>query len=120
MTPWPSGAPTTYHLMNFNDLLSSFITLWSCMVVNNWMEIVDLMCFVRNNNSYRFYFFMFYYCSVIIGVNLFVAFVLDMYGAVERLENEKLETIQMIEEEMESGKGAATKAERLEADLEEK
>ena len=48
----------------------------------------------------RIYFIAFYYFSVIIGVNLFVAFVLDMYSAVERLENEKLETIDMIEAEL--------------------
>merc|ERR1719263_915318 len=27
--------PNTYHLMNFNDLLSSFCTLFALMVVNN-------------------------------------------------------------------------------------
>mmetsp|Transcript_25701 Transcript_25701/g.39518 ORF Transcript_25701/g.39518 Transcript_25701/m.39518 type:complete len:126 (-) Transcript_25701:312-689(-) len=29
--------PTTYFLDNFNDLLSSFVTLFTLMVVNNWM-----------------------------------------------------------------------------------
>lgn len=94
LDPWPDCAPPTYHLMNFNDLLSSFITLWALMVVNNWYEIVDLMCTVKGGNTYyRLFFYLFYYASVIIGVNLFVAFVLDMYGAVERLEDEKSEAI---------------------------
>jgi hypothetical protein len=29
--------PDNYHLDNFNDLLSSFVTLFTLMVVNNWM-----------------------------------------------------------------------------------
>ena len=32
-----ASIPTTYYLDNFNDLFSSFVTLFSLMVVNNWM-----------------------------------------------------------------------------------
>jgi len=32
-----SSIPDNYHLMNFNDMLSAFITLFALMVVNNWM-----------------------------------------------------------------------------------
>ena len=31
-----SGIPASYYLNNFNDLLSSYVTLFSLMVVNNW------------------------------------------------------------------------------------
>ena len=29
--------PVTYYLDNFNDMFSSFVTLFTLMVVNNWM-----------------------------------------------------------------------------------
>lgn len=32
-----SSIPDTYHLCNFNDLFSSLVTLFTLMVVNNWM-----------------------------------------------------------------------------------
>ena len=35
-----SGIPDDYHLMNFNDLVSSFVTLFALMIVNNWMVLV--------------------------------------------------------------------------------
>ena len=53
-----------------------------------------------NNGLYRIFFVTFYYFSVIIGVNLFVAFVLDMYSSVERLDKERAETLKMLEAEI--------------------
>ena len=64
-----STIPDTYHLDNFNDLLSSFVTLFTLMVVNNWMVQVQLYCEVMGSNSYRIYFGLFFYFSVIIGIN---------------------------------------------------
>lgn len=37
-----SGIPDTYHLMNFNDMCSSYMTLFALMVVNNWMVITQM------------------------------------------------------------------------------
>lgn len=105
--------------MNFNDLISSFVTLWALMVVNNWMVIVQMMCAVKDyDDTYRLYFIFFYYFSVVIGVNLFVAFVLDMYSAVERLEDEKYDTLEMIEKELKDAPDE--KVEKLNKDLDEK
>ena len=96
-----SGLPSTYHLVNFNCLFSSMVTLFTLMVVNNWMVTVSMYVYVMNSNTnYRFFFISFYYNSVIIGVNLFVAFVLDMYASVERLDNEKMKTLELLEEEI--------------------
>ena len=41
--------PQNYYLLNFNDLISSYITLLSLMVVNNWMVIVDLYVLLMGN-----------------------------------------------------------------------
>ena len=79
--------PSTYHLDNFNDFFSSLITLFTLMVVNNWYVQVEMFVLVcAGNKWYRYYFIAFWYFSVIIGINIFVAFALDMYASVERLD----------------------------------
>ena len=93
--------PDNYHLLNFNDIISANVTLWALLFENNWNLLVDMFCGIRGYDpSYRYYFVLFWYFSAIIGVNLFVAFVLDMYASVERLEDEKEKTINMITTEM--------------------
>jgi hypothetical protein len=82
--------PPTYYLDNFNDLLSSFVTLFTLMVVNNWMVQVDMYVTVMGSKYYRFYFGIFFYFSVIIGINIVVAFTLDMYSSVERLDQDRI------------------------------
>ena len=78
------------------------ITLWALMIINNWYLIVDLCCAVKGyDNTYRLYFVLFYYFSAIIGMNLFIALVMDMYVSVERLEDEKMAVIEMIKDEVE-------------------
>lgn len=91
--------PTTYHLDNFNDFFSGLITLFTLMVVNNWYVQVQMFVLVQNNNLwYRFYFIAFWYFSVIIGINIFVAFALDMYASVERLDQERLKSLLNMEQ----------------------
>lgn len=46
-----------------------------------------------DENWVRAYFILFYYFSVVIGINLVVAYVLDMYDSIERLNNERLQTL---------------------------
>ena len=38
---------------------------------------------------YRYFFIVFYYYGVIIGLNIIIAFAIDMYSAVQRLEDQK-------------------------------
>lgn len=37
-----SSIPDNYFLMNFNDLMSSLVTLFALIVVNNWYVIVAM------------------------------------------------------------------------------
>lgn len=84
------GIPQLYILCNFNDLLMSFVTLFALVVVNNWQIIVQMCVAVRGGETdYRLYFIIFYYLCVILGVNMFVAFAIDMYCAVTRLDQQK-------------------------------
>ena len=87
--------------MNFNDLLSSFCTLFALMVVNNWMVITAMYVETMNNAWYEVYFGLFYYFSVVIGINIVVAFAIDMYSSVERLDHERTRTLDILQEELE-------------------
>ena len=104
-----NSVPATYHLDNFNDFVSSMVTLFTLMVVNNWMVQVSQFVYVTrdeyNENLVRFYFILFYYFSVVIGINLVVAYVLDMYDSIERLNSERLQTLIDMEKKIEEMQG---------------
>jgi hypothetical protein len=69
--------------MNFNDLISCYITLFVLIVVNNWYVIVAMCVDIKSGATiYRYYFVIFYYFGVIIGLNIIIAFAIDMYAAV--------------------------------------
>ena len=57
------------------------------IVVNNWFVIVAMYVDVMGSKAYRFYFVVFYYFGVIIGLNIIIAFAIDMYSAVQRLDD---------------------------------
>ena len=73
-------------MMNFNDVMSGFITLFALMVVNNWYVIVLMYSDVTQSVYDRFFFLIFYYFGVIIGLNIVIAFAIDMYSAVLRMD----------------------------------
>ncbi len=57
------------------------------MIVNNWYTVVQQFVDVLNGSTlYRIYFIVFYYFGVVISLNIVVAFAIDMYAAVRRLE----------------------------------
>ena len=79
------------------------------MVVNNWMVQVSQFIVVMsyedvNENLVRLYFIAFFQLSVVIGINLVIAYVLDMYGSTERLDEERHNTLQILEKEMTGNK----------------
>lgn len=85
-----SSIPDNYYLINFNDLMSSYVTLFILIVVNNWYVIVQMCVDIKGGNAYyRYFFVIFYYFGVIIGLNIIIAFAIDMYAAVQRLEEQK-------------------------------
>ena len=53
-----------------------------------------------NENLVRVYFILFFYFSVVIGINLVVAYVLDMYDSIERLNNDRKKTLELMNEQM--------------------
>ena len=63
------------------------------MVINNWMVTVQMYVDVIDNTYVRIYFIAFYYLSVVIALNVVVAFTLDMYASVERIVNNRDEAV---------------------------
>jgi len=78
--------PSYYHLNNFNDFASSMLTLFSLMVVNNWMLIAQMYVSVLGSRYYRWFFGLHFLFTVIIGMSIIIAFTLDVYSSVDRLD----------------------------------
>ena len=58
------------------------------MVVNNWFVIVDVIVNATGSEYYKIFFIFFYVLSVILIINIIVAFVIDIYSSVEDLNAE--------------------------------
>lgn len=71
------------------------------MIVNNWLDIVAVYVDVYETTQVRWFFFVFYYFSVIIGINIVVAFSIDMYDSVARLDEERQNTVENLRLELE-------------------
>ncbi|GMH87273.1 hypothetical protein TL16_g10804 [Triparma laevis f. inornata] len=69
-----------YFPNNFNDFLSSFVTLFELMVVNNWIVICDGFTAVTSEYA-RFYFVAFHVVGVCVVNNLVVSVILDCFMA---------------------------------------
>ena len=92
-------------MQSFNDMISALVTLFSIMVVNNWFIIVDMYVAQKGNDAiysilYRSYFYIFYYLSVLIALNILVAYTIDMYASVERLDEEREKTLALVYKDM--------------------
>lgn len=80
-----SEAPAFWYLLNFNDFGGSFITLFHQMIINNWFVTVNMYSEVMGPKSkfwVRTYFIFFWICIVLIQLNIVIAIVLEIFGAV--------------------------------------
>ena len=82
--------------MNFNDLTSSWITLYTLIIVNNWFVIVDMYVDVAGTELVRLYFIIFYYFGVMVGINIVIAFAIDMFGAVTRMSQDYQKNMDLL------------------------
>ena len=80
------SVPDLYVYCNFNDLASAFLTLFELMVINNWQVIVEMYISISGSMNTLFFFISLYYLSVVIGLNIVIAFAIDMYNSIERLD----------------------------------
>ena len=76
-------------MINFNDFVSSLITLFHLMVVNNWYNTTNMLCDVVGNRWPRVYTFSFIVITVWIMLSLVISFVLEIHSTVsEDVERE--------------------------------
>jgi two pore calcium channel protein 3 len=67
-----------YCKVNFNNIMMAFMSLFTLMVVNNWHVLTD--GFVRVTSKWaRLYFFSFHLVVVILVLNIFTAFILEVF-----------------------------------------
>ena len=94
------GIPNNlYYLINFNDLGSAIVTLYTFMIINNWPAITDMMCGASGQSWPRVYFMIFYVFVQWIILNIVIAMMLDIFTSVSvemDKEFEKLENIQTL------------------------
>lgn len=63
---------------NFNDLVSSMVTLFELMVVNQWHVLTEGHVLVTSRVA-RIFFFVFHFLCVIVVLNIFSAFVIEAF-----------------------------------------
>ena len=65
--------PNSYIDMNFNDLVNSFITLFSLMAGNNWLVIEEV--FIKRNGKFltRLFLLSFWFFSVMVILNILIS-----------------------------------------------
>mmetsp|Transcript_109276 Transcript_109276/g.151220 ORF Transcript_109276/g.151220 Transcript_109276/m.151220 type:complete len:134 (+) Transcript_109276:2036-2437(+) len=83
--------PDLYYLMNFNDFMSSLVTLFHIMVVNNWFITCDMYTLVTNRNLARVYFITFWLLSVLIAFNIVISFIIETYLSVQEITEKEFE-----------------------------
>eukprot|EP00041_Stephanoeca_diplocostata_P023758 m.590198 g.590198 ORF g.590198 m.590198 type:complete len:927 (-) comp22376_c0_seq10:1032-3812(-) len=70
-----------YQEMNFNDVWSSYVTLFTLMVVNDWNNTMGGHAVMATTWS-RAFFMLFYVFTVLIVVNVILSYVLEMFQVV--------------------------------------
>lgn len=75
--------------MNFNDFGASIVTLFHIMIVNNWYLTCNMYCIVVGNNWPRVYFISFWFFTVLVLLNLVIAFVIEVYDSVSKESEEE-------------------------------
>uniref|UniRef100_A0A667YLW4 Voltage-dependent calcium channel protein TPC1 n=1 Tax=Myripristis murdjan TaxID=586833 RepID=A0A667YLW4_9TELE len=102
-----------YYLNNFNNILSSFVTLFELTVVNNWYITMEGVTSMTTHWS-RLYFMTFYIVTMVV-MTIIVAFILDAFvfrmnysrKNREPLENPEGETV-LFETEVSRDEALAT------------
>ncbi|XP_065830706.1 two pore calcium channel protein 1-like [Oscarella lobularis] len=84
-----STADGLYYMNNFDNLINSYVTLFELMIINNWhvtmQGTVDAVHIFRPHlyaDIVRIFFILFYMVTVVVVINVVVAFIL---GAFESL-----------------------------------
>ncbi|XP_010732007.1 two pore calcium channel protein 1 isoform X2 [Larimichthys crocea] len=86
-----------YYLNNFNNILSSFVTLFELTVVNNWYITMEGVTSMTTHWS-RLYFMTFYIVTMVV-MTIIVAFILDAFVFRMNYSRKNREPVENPEEE---------------------
>ncbi|TKS78783.1 Two pore calcium channel protein 1 [Collichthys lucidus] len=86
-----------YYLNNFNNILSSFVTLFELTVVNNWYITMEGVTSMTSHWS-RLYFMTFYIVTMVV-MTIIVAFILDAFVFRMNYSRKNREPVENPEEE---------------------
>ncbi|KAK6306300.1 hypothetical protein J4Q44_G00232250 [Coregonus suidteri] len=100
-----------YYLNNFNNILSSFVTLFELTVVNNWYITMEGVTSMTTHWS-RLYFMTFYIVTMVV-MTIIVAFILDAF--VFRMNYSRKNKEPLLDPEDENGIVFEAEASRDEA-----
>ncbi|XP_022086007.1 two pore calcium channel protein 1-like [Acanthaster planci] len=75
---------------NFNNIIKAFIVLFELMIVNQWHVIASGFVLVTNKGA-RVFFIFFHILMVVIVVNIFIAFILEVFMVEYSLSKNKTE-----------------------------
>ena len=81
-----------YCVLSFNNILYSFVLLWTLTLVNQWHILTEGFVAVTSKAS-RLYFLSFHVLVVLIILNIFLAFVIEAFMMQIELDDEKEEGI---------------------------
>ncbi|KAL1502413.1 hypothetical protein ABEB36_007557 [Hypothenemus hampei] len=100
-TYYSNSSITYYYLNNFNNLLSSGVTLFELTVVNNWFIIMDAYAAV-SKAPYSRMFFMIFYLFTMVVLTIVVASVLEAFRfrIQYKQQTSKRDEEQMLHEEV--------------------
>ncbi|OWM78652.1 hypothetical protein CDL15_Pgr002823 [Punica granatum] len=93
--------PFPYLLFNFNDYPNGMVTLFCLMVMNNWQDWMQSYKVLTGSSWTLIYFVSFYLITVLLLLNLVVAFVLEAFFAEMDMETSE----SCGEQDKESGSG---------------
>lgn len=79
-----------YYANNFNDPLSAFVTLFELMVVNQWHVLTEGHVLLTDKSK-RIFFVCFHMITVVLILNIFIAFVIEAFVLQLEYENSEVE-----------------------------
>ena len=78
-----AGGNALYYQLNFNDSLSSLLTLFCVLNSNNWNSYCDMYSELNGGSQVPYYYFTLYYIlSIFIMLNIVVSFIMEIYSVV--------------------------------------
>lgn len=85
-----AGLNKLYVYLNFNNTLTSFNTLFTLLIVNNWNLIVYAYVAIFNNTIVRIFFIAHYMASVLVAYNVLVVAIIEFVSILSEYKQKKV------------------------------